>query len=244
LQNVTCYVVAGSAEVIKCNSASIQVRDIVVSNVFQPDTVATLYMRFSTNANTYVSNTLSQITFYNAFAGASFVFQNVGGIINTTNIPSTAYVYCSNCALVNDAAEVSTLFNCVLTNGLFVQSGKVKETTLAIAAGATNSWAGIIRGDILVKSVHTFNSTAITGTLTGYDIGYTAAAGTIAQAWGSNISISNGAVNGIYDYLVTSPIYGPDNANRDIILTAVGGVFATGSIKICMIYEKFNVITS
>jgi hypothetical protein len=245
LQNLFCYVGATS-EAILCNSANIQTNSVVVNNVLQPDSTQNIYLRFSTNGNLSVSNSVAYITFYGGFAGSRYLFENVSGTINTENIPTSAYVQCNNCTSINDVSEVATLFNCLLSNGLFVQSGKVKETTLTISSGATNSWVGVVKGDELIKSVHTLNKTAITGAagFTGYSVGYTSAAGTNATAWGSNLSPSNGASNGLYDYAVTSPIYGPDNANRDVILTADGGTFSSGSIKVCMIYEKFNVITN
>jgi len=245
LQNLTCYVNATSDAVKSDNTGSFS-QNIVVNNIIQPDSAQNIYLRFLAAINLNVLNTTTYVTFYGGFAGSKFLLENVSGTIDTTNIPTTVYVQCTNCTSVSDVAEVATLSNCLLSNGLFVQSGKTRQTTLTLTAAATASWTGVVTGDELIKSVHTLNKTAITGAagFTGYSVGYTSAGGTNATAWGSNLSPSNGASNGIYDYAVTSPIYGPDNANRDVILTAVGGNFATGSIKLCMIYEKFNVMTS
>jgi hypothetical protein len=143
--------------------------------------------------------------------------------------------------------NIATLNSCILTNGLFVQAGRNREITVTVSAGSpTTLWANAIGNNELIKSCHTFNKTAITGAagFTGYSVGYTATAGNNVTAWGTNLSPAINQVNGTYDYALTSPIYTEDNANRDVLLTAVGGNFATGQIKLCIIYERFTSITS
>jgi hypothetical protein len=245
LQNHASYVNA-TTDVVQSIFPGTLSQSVRLENIYQVNSNQLLYLQLYSAGNLSVVNSAVYVNFLGSFAGSRYLFENVSGTIDTTNILSTVYVLCNNCTSVNDAAEVATLSNCVLTNGLFVQSGKTVQTTLTLTAAATASWVGVVTGDKLIKSVHTLNKTAITGAVgfTGYSVGYTAAAGTNVTAFGSNLSPSNGASNGLYDYSITSPIYGPDNANQNVILTAVGGNFATGSIKLCMIYEKFNVMTS
>ena len=240
LQNLAAYVNA-TTDIVNSISPGNFNQAIRFENIYQVNSNQNLYLRFNSAGNLSVVNASTYVTFYNAFAGSRFLFENVSGTIDTTNVPSTVYFQCINCTSVNDVAEVATLSNCLLTNNVFVQSGRVRETSIVLTAAATASWSSVIKSGNVIKAVHTRNTTTITGAggFTGYSVGYTATGGNNVTAFGSNLSPTDGAGNGIYDYGITSPYYNEDNANRDILLTANGGNFATGTIKLCMIYEDF-----
>ena len=240
LENIACYV-ANTSYVINSSAVAGSQSVVNISNVLQINSAQILDMKFLATETLNILNSSANVAFYGSgLANSRFTFTNVTGTINTDLLAATIYVECNNCTSVDDVTEIATLNSSVLTNGVFVQSGRIRQISVVLSASPTASWVTSVVSGTVVKALHTLNQTAITGAagFTGYSVGYTSTSGNNVTAFGTNLSPANSAKNGIFDYGITSAYYNQDNANRDILLTAVGNNFATGTIKLCMVYEQ------
>lgn len=223
------------------NAAGGYSTNIVLSNCNSIDGAIGTVDWFASNGISVNNSNLSQ-TFTAIETGSRIKMSNVSATINTANIAATVYVALDSCTSVLDANSRAFMVNCLLTNGLRVDSGRVATTTLSVGTGATVTWSGGIPAGAMVKAVALRNNTAITGAagFTGYTAGITGD----TDAFGTNLDPANAATSGIWNYTITSPFYNPDNSGLDIILTAVGGNFASGTVRITVVYDTMNVPSS
>ena len=175
-------------------------------------------------------------TFTGAWTGTTTLVNmfNITGEIDTTNLTSTVLMHCDTCDNVNDVANVAFVTNSKTPMTYRVESGRVKEYALPVGTGATATWSGAIPKNALVKSVVFKNNGTVTGAagFTGYTAGYTGA----TTAFGSTTGATNAEIIP-KDYSISSPFYNKQNGAADIILTANGGNFSTGTVNIYVVYE-------
>jgi len=116
-------------------------------------------------------------------------------------------------------------------------SVKKATTELTGLSGATATAASLVPAGSLVLAVTTRVTTLITGATT-FDIGD----GTDVDAFGAAIAVAATTTTDLTDYTITAPpIYA---AASDIVLTANGGSFSAGAVRITVHYLSATASTS
>jgi len=110
---------------------------------------------------------------------------------------------------------------------------KYKTTELVAISGATASFASAIPAGSLVVGVSTRVTKAITGA-TSFGIGD----GTDATRWGTTRPITLGSTSDLAQITISSPIY--YTSATDIVLTANGGNFTDGDVRIVLHYFEIT----
>lgn len=111
----------------------------------------------------------------------------------------------------------------------------VKEIDHTVGAGATSSVTLAIPGQTVVYGVTGRVLNDFTGTLTGYSVGV---AGSDTR-YGSGLSLSSGSwMRGLTGTPLTY------YSDEDLILTAEGGDFAAGDIRLAIHYAQFSLPTT
>jgi hypothetical protein len=107
----------------------------------------------------------------------------------------------------------------------------VKEIDHTIGAGATSALTLAIPGQAVVYGVTGRVLTDITGTLTGYAVGVASS----NNRYGSGLSLASGSwMRGLTGTPLTY------YSDEDLVLTAEGGDFATGDIRLAIHYAQFS----
>lgn len=111
----------------------------------------------------------------------------------------------------------------------------VKEIDHTIGIGATSSAVLALPGQAVVYAVTGRVLSEITGTLTGYSVGVS----TSDTRYGAGLSLSSGSwMRG----LTSTPL--TYYSDEDLILTAEGGDFAAGEIRLAIHYAQFSLPTA
>lgn len=119
-----------------------------------------------------------------------------------------------------------------ISGGLVISS----STDAQVLAGATASYA-VIPAGVLVLAVLIRVTTAVTGA-TDFDVGD----GTDVDKWGAAIAIALGTTTDGEDFTALTPTFYTGATN--VVLTANGGAFAGGVVKVTAFYIDFTAIES
>lgn len=122
-------------------------------------------------------------------------------------------------------------------NGEFLQNA-IRSGTVNLS-GATSSWSEAILAGRRILGVNTY----VTATITGSGVtGYTVGDGTDADRWGAITGTAIGTASAPDNYTDESVmIY---NNLIDIVITAAGGSFTGGTIRVVIYYQELGVPTS
>jgi hypothetical protein len=116
------------------------------------------------------------------------------------------------------------------TNGALLGI-RTTEVSLSALSGATVTATNLIPAGSLVYGVTARNNTLVTGA-SSYNIGD----GTDADAWGDNIPLSANYVTNSTMFNTTSlPFY---KAQTSVVLTANGGAFTAGTVRLVAHYSQ------
>ncbi|MBU2935629.1 MULTISPECIES: DUF2793 domain-containing protein [Pacificibacter] len=111
----------------------------------------------------------------------------------------------------------------------------VKEIDHPIAAGATSAVTLALPGQAVVYGVTGRVLSDITGTLTGFSVGVSGS----SNRYGAGLSLSSGSwMRGLTGAPLTY------YSDEDLILTAEGGDFAAGDIRLAIHYAQFSLPTA
>lgn len=130
------------------------------------------------------------------------------------------------------AAKLSDAGAAVGANGSALRMNVV-EFALSGLSGATVTSANAIPAGALVIGCAVRVTTAITGA-TSFSIGYTGS----TSAFGSSLSIAVGSTNN--GLIGPNPFYSATN----VILTAAGGAFAAGAVRLSLVFLSITPPTS
>jgi len=122
------------------------------------------------------------------------------------------------------AAKLSEAGAAIGANGSALRLN-VAEIALSSLSGATVAATGVIPAGVLLVACAMRVTTAITGA-TSFSVGYTGS----TSAFGSSLSIAAGATNS--GLIGPNPFY---NATS-VILTAAGGNFSGGAVRLSLMY--------
>ena len=115
---------------------------------------------------------------------------------------------------------------------------KVTEKLVGMG-GVSPSWAGAIPAGAVVVGVQTRVQTAITGA-TGYQVGVAGA----TNRYGDNLPLTVGSTSGIKSYLSTETAPRNYPVATDLVLSAIGGSFTAGAVRVVITYDLFQDPTS
>jgi len=118
----------------------------------------------------------------------------------------------------------------ISANGALLGIRSVEGTAVAMT-GPTVSIASLIPAGSYVLGVTLRVTTLITGA-TSFSIGD----GTDATAWGTGIAVAANTTTSSTDFLITAPAF--YTAATNVVLTAAGGDFSAGAVRVVVHYIR------
>jgi hypothetical protein len=223
VDNCVSYATLGTAGSIGTCAWAGYAKALSVSNTDMKQTLGT-------NAAISVPN-YTVVNFTNVTPGLNGILVNAGYAHVSMN-----FVNCKN---ITDNDGWAYLTNCVLQNGVYVGSGKAKSTVLTLTASGTATWSNVIPLSCIIKNVTLYN---INDTGQNYNVGNSNVG---AAVWGNNVSKSAGTAQYSQSYDVLYPLYNPNSAADNLVLTATAGNFTNGAqVRACLVYEPLGFLTS
>ena len=105
-----------------------------------------------------------------------------------------------------------------------------KSATLAMS-GATATAVGVRPANRLILGVFVENVAAVVGP-TSYNVGD----GVIPDLWGNGVALTRGAFTTMDNFSQAAGVLQFLQAPGNVVLTAVGGVFSAGSVRVAAVY--------
>lgn len=166
--------------------------------------------------------------------GEIALFANGGWVFVPVTLGMRAYIADQNGWAGFDGTSWQIGLQSLSGNGAGMQL-LVKEIDHTIAAGATSALTLAIPGQAVVYGVTGRVLSDITGTLTGFSVGVAAS----SNRYGSGLSLPSGSwMRGLTGTPLTY------YSDEDLILTAEGGDFAAGDIRLAIHYAQFSLPTA
>ena len=163
-------------------------------------------------------------------AGKIALFSNGGWVFIPVTLGMRAYIVDQNGWAGFDGAAWLMGVQSLSAHGAGMQM-LVKEVDHTITAGATSSVSLAIPGQAVVFGVTGRVLNTITGTLTGFSVGVSGS----DNRYGSGLSLANGSwMRGLTGTPLTY------YSAEDLVLTAEGGDFAGGEIRLAIHYAQFS----
>lgn len=158
------------------------------------------------------------------------LYSNGGWVFVPPSLGMRAYVVDQNGWAAYNGSDWIIGLQTLTANGAGMQI-LVKEEDHTLSAGATSSISFGIPGQAIVYGVTGRVISDITGTLTGYSVGVASS----TNRYGSGLSLLSGSwMRGLTGTPITY------YADEDLVLTAEGGDFAGGSIRLAIHYATFS----
>jgi hypothetical protein len=162
--------------------------------------------------------------------GSIALFANGGWIFIPPSLGMRAYIADQSGFATYDGTGWIIGVQSLSANGAGMQF-LVREIDHVISAGPVSSLSYAIPGQAVVYGVTGRVLTEMTGTLTGYSVGVSGS----SNRYGSGLSLAAGSwMRGLTGTPLT--YYSDD----DLLLTAEGGDFATGEIRLAIHYAQFS----
>jgi hypothetical protein len=202
------------------------------------------YGRFKIQSSAPVSALTGYNSYYDKTDGKHYLKPDATDItqLDTGNFPATtaAAPFAGTFTTVTGATSLSSpLIKQTTSNGAIanIQSA---STTLSALSGATATATNLIPAGSIVIGVTIRVTTTITSGdgATAFDIGD----GTDDDRWGTGIALASGTATTGADFTITSvPIY---SAATSVVLTATGGTFSAGAVRVTLHYLSLTAATS